>query len=87
MASVSIHTPNHVATPRGATLAAGVMAALLHAIEKIGQWRAVSAARRSEASRVRDASKLRRYAYQFLGDDPRFAADLLAAADRHELTE
>lgn len=87
MASISIHTPNHVAAPRGAALAAGVMAALLHGIEKIGQWRTAAMARRSENRRVKDASALRRYAYQFLGDDPRFASDLLAAADRHELTE
>ena len=87
MASVSIHTPNHVAAPRGAALAAAVMASLLQGVERIVQWRAAAAARRHEASRVKDASKLRRYAYQFLGDDPRFAADLLAAADRHELSE
>jgi hypothetical protein len=38
----------------------------------------------SQASRIAEASAVRRYAQQFMGHDPRFAADLFAAADRHE---
>lgn len=34
---------------------------------------------------VEEANELRQYAHQFLRTDPAFAADLYAAADRHEL--
>ena len=36
-------------------------------------------------SLVEEANELREYANQFLRNDPAFAADLYAAADRHEL--
>lgn len=36
-------------------------------------------------SLVEEANELRQYANQFLRTDPAFAADLYAAADRHEL--
>jgi len=36
-------------------------------------------------SLVEEANELREYANQFLRHDPAFAADLYAAADRHEL--
>lgn len=36
-------------------------------------------------SLVEEANELRQYANQFLRNDPTFAADLYAAADRHEL--
>ncbi len=36
-------------------------------------------------SLVDEANELRQYANQFLRTDPAFAADLYAAADRHEL--
>ncbi len=36
-------------------------------------------------SLVEEANELRSYANQFLRTDPAFAADLYAAADRHEL--
>lgn len=36
-------------------------------------------------SLVEEANELREYAHQFLRNDPAFAADLMAAADRHEL--
>jgi hypothetical protein len=36
-------------------------------------------------SLVEEANELREYANQYLRNDPRFAADLMAAADRHEL--
>ena len=37
-------------------------------------------------SRVEEANELRQFANQFLRNDPAFAADLYAAADRHELS-
>jgi len=36
-------------------------------------------------SLVEEANELRQYANQFLRNDPAFAADLYAAADRHEV--
>jgi hypothetical protein len=36
-------------------------------------------------SLVEEANELREYAHQFQRNDPSFAADLMAAADRHEL--
>lgn len=38
-------------------------------------------------SLVEEANELRDYANQFLRNDPSFAADLYAAADRHELSQ
>lgn len=37
-------------------------------------------------SHLDEANELRAYANQFLRNDPGFAADLYAAADRHELS-
>lgn len=39
---------------------------------------------RAFAERNRDAARLRRFAQDIMGEDPRQACDLLAAADRHE---
>ncbi len=36
-------------------------------------------------SLVEEANELREFAFPLLRTDPRFAADLMAAADRHEL--
>ncbi len=38
-------------------------------------------------SLLEEANELRQYANQFLRNDPAFAADLFAAADRHELAD
>lgn len=38
-------------------------------------------------SLVEEANELREYAHQFQRNDPGFAADLMAAADRHELSD
>jgi hypothetical protein len=35
-------------------------------------------------SRQAEAARVRQYAQEVMGQDPRFAADLFAAADRHE---
>jgi hypothetical protein len=41
-------------------------------------------AQRQDVDRVTEANRVRRFANEMLGQDPRFAADLYAAADRHE---
>ena len=75
-------TPVQVKAPRGAALAAAGFAKLL-------DWMAltakISAQRRLQAQRVADANQVRQYAQAVMAQDRRFAADLLAAADRHEL--
>ena len=38
-------------------------------------------------TRAQEANATREYAVQFFRSDPRFAADLCAAADRHERGE
>lgn len=42
------------------------------------------AERRAVAERLAEAAAVRDYAQRFARHDPRFVADLLAAADRHE---
>jgi len=47
-------------------------------------WRHRHAAERLQRQLVRDVAAARREAYAMMKDDPRMAADLLSAADRHE---
>ena len=65
-------------------LAARLFARVLEALEGIARARAMAALSRREAARVSDAARLRLFAQQWERQDPRFAADLYAAADRHE---
>jgi hypothetical protein len=53
----------------------------------VGRARAAAALRRMESTRVTEAAQVRLYAQQWTRNDPRFTADLLAAADRHERGE
>ena len=87
MVTMTVHTPSPVAAPRGAALAANLMAQVLNWLEAVGHRRATAATRRRESKRVMEAAELRRYAQTWVGHDPRFAADLLAAADRHDRVE
>ena len=76
----SVPTPS---APRGARIAAALFACA---------WRVVAALRRAEpvaaprsmARRIAEASRVRALAWQLRDEDPRFAAELQAAADRHE---
>lgn len=86
MTTISVHTHAPVAVPRGAVWAATVAARLLGWFDAMGAAQAAATARRREATRILEAGQLRRYAQQWASRDPRFAADLLAAADRHEWT-
>lgn len=69
-----------VAVPRGAVWAAQAAVAVVDALHRLFTRRA--AMPRSPAE---EAEALRRYAMSFRTTDPGFAADLMAAADRHEL--
>lgn len=71
------------ANPRGARVAATLAAALLASLQRLGD-----AARRRPpappASPAEEAQAVRELAAQYHSSDPRFADELLAAADRHE---
>ena len=82
MSTITVNSPIRVLAPRGATLAGTWFAALLNWLEKDAERRALE---RRAAKLVNEASYARRLAQAVRGDDPRFAADLFAAADRHEL--
>lgn len=81
MTSITVFSPVKVATPRATQWAADAFTAFL---SWFSAHRAVQADRRLQADRVVEASSVRAYAHRFASHDPRFAADLLAAADRHE---
>ena len=81
MSTITVHVPLTVAEPRGAKLAAHVFAALLRWAQKRVD---ASHVRREQISRLTDAARVRRLASAMNVVDPRFAADLMAAADRHE---
>ncbi len=81
MTTVSIHRPAPVQMPRFAPVAAELFARLLRGLAGVGQ---ALAEMRQAAERQREARELRQFALQHGAHDPRFVADLLAAADRHE---
>lgn len=67
------------ANPRGARLGAAVFVALWRALEWLGR-RATPTAK----SAAEEAQAVREMAHGWRQADPRFAAELYAAADRHE---
>ena len=81
MNTITSNTPGKVTAPRGARPAALWFGALLRAFGKAGDRRIQ---RREESDRQADAARVRRYAQSVSASDSRFAADLFAAADRHE---
>lgn len=83
MTTVTVNVPAAVAAPRGAELAAS----LYHTIASgLSLWRHARQARRVAADRVAEAAGVRAYAWQIMSQDRGYATDLLAAADRHELS-
>ena len=84
MVTITVHTPSPVAVPRGAALAANLMSRVLNWLEAVAERRATAALRRNSDRRGIEAARLRRYAQTWVSQDPRFAADLMAAADRHD---
>ena len=81
MTSITVNAPVKTKAPRGANVAATWFMALLTWVKKLSHQRTES---RQFAGRQDEAARVRTYAQQIMGDDPRFAADLFAAADRHE---
>ncbi len=81
MHTITVNTPATVRAPRGAAWAASAFALLLNG------WRDAHARRQQRlamSTRQREAAEVRRLAQQMMAMDSRFAADLFAAADRHE---
>jgi hypothetical protein len=81
MTTITVQKPATVLVPRAAPIAAAIAFKILDAIEH-----AVTSHRsaKAEAGRIVEANAVRRYADEVRALDPRFAADLYAAADRHE---
>ena len=81
MTTITVNTHATVLAPRGAEIAAAWFTALLNWFEKTTRRRAQQQA---YATRIGEAARVRAYAQQIMAQDPRFASDLFAAADRHE---
>lgn len=82
MTSVTIQTPAQVAEPRGARAAVVVVLALREALSTLRQG---LARHRAYRSRVAEAGRMRALAHRVGRRDHRMAAEMLSAADRHEL--
>jgi hypothetical protein len=80
MSAVTTVQVRPIGAPRGAQWAAQAAIALGDALRRLFT-RGVAAPR----TPIEEAEALRRYAMGFRASDPAFAADLMAAADRHEL--
>jgi hypothetical protein len=87
MTTLTTRHPIAVATPRAAAWAAAAWIA----VSRLGIQLQAYARQRDERGtvigRVSEANRLRHVAQGFMSSDPRFAADLFAAADRHERAE
>lgn len=77
----TLHVP---ATPRGARIAAALFARLVDLLPDARAPRTPAAAPQRRRSRGHDAQQVRRLAQSVQHTDPGFAADLYAAAARHE---
>jgi len=80
MSQITLYAPAPVAVPRGAEWAARAFAGLLQLAERV--WNGNSE-RRAHLRRLNEAAALRRVAAGISLNDPSFANDLFAAADRH----
>lgn len=79
--TINVLSPIKVKAPRAARWAAMGFVRLLGWFEQGTEARAV---RHRAITRATEAAAVRAYAYEIEARDPRFAADLLAAADRHQ---
>jgi hypothetical protein len=81
MTTITVLRPAKVRAPRAAAWAAQAFLSLLTWLENAADRRA----QHSRAiNRATEAAAVRAYADEVQAHDPRFAADLRAAADRHE---
>ena len=83
MNTITARSPASVAAPRATGWVATAFSSLTAWFQNQSAQRADEQGR---AERLQEASAVREYAQRYARHDPRFAADLLAAADRHERT-
>lgn len=81
MTTVTLARPATVVAPRAAAWAANLWMAVSNAFQRSVKVRAESQA---AGSVLRESSQVRELAWNMMSQDPRMAADLMAAADRHE---
>lgn len=81
MNTITVRSPVDVAVPRAVRWVALATHSLL---ARLTQQRAERAAAQARSELELEAAAVRAYARRYASHDPRFAADLLAAADRHE---
>lgn len=79
MSTVTTVQMGPIVAPRGARWAAEAALAFIDALHRVFARRPAAPQTPAE-----EADALRRYAMTFRTSDPGFAADLLAAADRHD---
>jgi hypothetical protein len=84
MTTITVQRPVAVRVPRATAWAADTFARLAGWVERSSKARAE---RSRAATRATEAAAVRAYAHRYASHDPRFAADLMAAADRHELSK
>lgn len=84
MTTITVQSPRAVAMPRGAVLGAWLFQVATRTVQRLAQMRRDHVAQREFGQRISDAASVRRYAQTVIQYDARFAADLFAAADRHE---
>ena len=82
MTTITVTSPAVVVAPRGAAWAADFAARALSFLGALIDRRAETVQR---STRAAEAAAVRRMADDVRTLDPRFAADLYAAADRHEV--
>lgn len=81
MTTTTVNVPAQTPAPRGALWAANLFYGLLSLGQSV--WSA-EMQHRARRTRCAEASEVRTYARKLERYDPRSAADLFAAADRHE---
>ena len=87
MTTLTTRHPIAVATPRGARWAAAAWIGMSRGATLLLNLVTQSRERAAVIGRITEANRLRHVARGFMSSDPRFAADLFAAADRHERAE
>ena len=81
MTTIAVQVPASVLAPRGAAFFGSVYSTIAAGFTA---WHQTRLQRRAATARATEIADLREYAWSLMKEDRRYAADLLAAADRHE---
>ena len=84
MTTLTTRHPIAVPTPPAAAWAAAAWITVSRLAMQLQAWARQRNERAEVIGRVAEANRLRQVAQGFMSSDSRFAADLFAAADRHE---